>query len=279
MKRFLIPVLLSLFCFASCRKDQAPDPTPHKPCFVIYGNSISGIYVPGGRHVNDSTNSIDFYIRPDEMENFHTDPIRTEWQLYLSAHSRQVSWGASSLDEFALGIIQKRESKVEQKFKEYVESYQLENKRVAAAFVSAYVRGVPTITANDVFLGQPAGADLSDYFLFSDPNIMGISGTDWEVSDRMDMIGCYQRPSAFFEYDKMVPLAINIRTVGIPEEVSLTSLNLYPYGGDNAIIVTIKFPVTFERYWAWCKALYTNPDAVETFQDGYIRATIPFDRK
>ena len=164
MKRFLIPVLLSLFCFASCRKDQAPDPIPHKPCFAIYGNSISGIYVPGGRHVNDSTNSIDFYIRPDEMENFHTDPIGTEWQLYLSAQSRQVSWGASSLDEFALGIIQKRESKVEQKFKEYVESYQLENKRVAAAFVSAYVRGVPTITANDVFLGQPAGTDLSDYF-------------------------------------------------------------------------------------------------------------------
>ena len=155
MKRWCLLLLLLFFSalsLISCRKDQANGSKP-APCFVIYGNSISGSFSPGGRHVNDSTNSIDFYILSYEVDNFHIDPIRTEWQLYLSAQSRQVSWGASSLDEFALGIIQKRESIVEQKFKEYVESYQLENKRVAAAFVSAYVRGVPTITADDTFLG------------------------------------------------------------------------------------------------------------------------------
>ena len=279
MRGFLIPVLLSLFCFASCRKDQAPDPIPHEPHFGIYGNSISGVFSTQDRQVNESTNSIDFYIRPYEIDYFNLDPIGTDAQLYYSLSNRKKSWGASSLDEFALGVILEREREVEKKFKDFVELYQLENPWESAGFVSAYVRGVPTITADDTFLGQPAGADLSDYFLFRDPNFMGISGTDWEVSDRMDMIGCYQRPSDFFEYDKMVPMAMYIRTVGIPEEVSLTSLNLYPYGGDNAIIVTIKFPVTFERYWAWCKALYTNPDAVETFQDGYIRATIPFVRK
>lgn len=279
MRGFLIPVLLSLFCFASCRKDQAPDPTPNEPHFGIYGNSISGVFSPQDRRVNESTNSIDFYIRPYEIDYFNLDPNGTDAQLCYSVFNRKKSWGASSLDEFALGVILEREREVEKKFKGFVELYQLENGWESAGFVSAYVRGVPTITADDTFLGQPAGTDLSDYFLFSDPNIMGISGTDWEVSDRMDMIGCYQRPSDFFEYDKMVPMAMYIRTVGIPEEVSLTSLNLYPYGGDNAIIVTIKFPVTFERYWAWCKALYTNPDAVETFQDGYIRATIPFVRK
>ena len=273
MKRFFIPVLLSLLSFASCTKDQTPD----GPSFVVYGNSISGVFSPQDRHVNESTNSIDFYVRPYEIDYFNLDPIGTDAQLYYSVIYREKLKGASSLDEFALGIILERESEVEKKFKDLVELYQLENQRQSTGFVSAYVRGVPTITADDTFLGQPAGADLSDYFLFSDPNILGIFGTDWKVSDRMDMIGCYQKPSDFFEYDKMVPLSIRIRTVGLPEEVSLTSLN--HYGGDNPIIVTIEFPVTFERYWAWCKALYTNPDAVEKFQDGYIRATIPFDRK
>ena len=48
---------------------------------------------------------------------------------------------------------------------------------------------------------------------------------------------------------------------------------------DELIRLTITVPVRYERYWEWCKALYSNPDAVEAFEDRELRIVIPLIRK
>ncbi len=83
----------------------------------------------------------------------------------------------------------------------------------------------------------------------------------------------------FFTMDRLLPLVIVIRLPEIPDEIEPDTIWGKQLQEDELIRLTITVPVRYERYWEWCKALYSNPDAVESFEDRQLRIVIPFIRK
>ena len=211
------------------------------------------------------------------------EPSTTDAVLWRSVSQsvRKLDESASDMEAFAFDHIIEKESYIEKEFQQYVKDLgrPKSNHHSNGLFISVFVRGTPSIVANQSFMGRPPGSDLSDCFIFKDQNIIGISGKDWTLSKRADQAETYLTTPEFFVKDKMLPLRIWVRTVGLPEEVSVDPLDLASNGGADPINVTISIPVTYERYWDWCKELYINPDAVERFTEGEIKSVIPFVRK
>lgn len=277
MKRLLsIILLLCTMVLSSCR----PDPFKDTRFFAIYGNSISGKYDICDYTLNSILNAIEFRARPSEIENINLDPIGTDRLLHFSILSRKLMQSASPEETFAFERILEREQATESKYQDYCHRLGRENDIMASAeFVSAYIGGIPSISADGELFGQPAGTDLSSWFTFRDQNIIGLLGTDLTMLELADRVDVYQTAAEFFVQDKMFPLQLDLRLESIPNEITLEELPVIRYVGDDVITVTISIPVTFERYWDWCKALYTNPQAEEKFADGEIRIAIPFIRK
>lgn len=270
----ILPLFWSIMTFVSC---SVPNQEEKKAVFGIYGNSISGKYDIVQSSIIGS-NSIEFFVRPTELEWMNLNPSGTDRVLYYSTADRKLLSAASSVEAFAYERILDREQVLERNFKDYCHRLGRERDVMASSgFVSAYIRGIPSISANGDLFGQPAGVDLSSWFTFRDQNIIGLWGTDFTMSEQADMVDVYQTVAEFFVQDKMLPLQLNICMEHIPDEIDVSQ---HPKNdGDDVIKVFITIPVTFERYWDWCKALYTNPQAEEEFADGEIRIAIPFIRK
>ena len=277
MKRILVIIMLmSIAGLTSCRKD----PSDNTPFFFIYGNSISGEYVIFDHSINSAASAVEYRVRPSEIDDMNYDPIGTDRVLYYSTIDRRLMQSASSEEAFAYERILEREQTIESDFQDYCHRLGREGDAMARSmFVSAYVSGTPAIAANGELFGQPAGTDLSEWFDFKDTNIICVSGTDYTMSEQADIVDTYKAPAEYFLSDKMIPLQLDILVKRIPDEITLKELPVIRYGGDDVITVTISIPVTFERYWDWCKALYSNPQAEERFANGEIRIAIPFIRK
>lgn len=277
MKRLLsIILLLCIVVLNSCR----PDPLKNTQFFAIYGNSISGKFDIHDYHINSNLNTLEFYARPSEIDYINLDPIGTDRILHFSTLGRKLMRSASPEETFAFERILEREQATESKYQDYCHRLGRDNDTMASAeFVSAYIRGIPSISADGELFGQPAGTDLSNWFTFRDQNIIDLWGTDLSMSEQADKADVYQTPAEFFVQGKMFPLTLHLRLKSIPDEITLEELPVIRYVGDDVITVTISIPVTFERYWDWCKALYTNPLAEEKFSDGEIRIAVPFIRK
>lgn len=271
----IIPLLWVLVTFVS---GCAPIREEKKAVFAIYGNSISGEY-----DIFPSTiesNSIEFGAQPTEINYMNLNPSGTDRVLYYSTVDRKLPSSATPIEAFAYERILEREQATESKYQDYCHRLGRENDLTASsAFVSAYIRGIPSISADGELFGQPAETDLSNWFTFRDQNIIDLWGTDLSMSEQADKADVYQTPAEFFVQGKMFPLTLHLRLKSIPDEITLEELPVIRYVGDDVITVTISIPVTFERYWDWCKALYNNPLAEEKFSDGEIRIAVPFIRK
>ena len=148
-----------------------------------------------------------------------------------------------------------------------------------ARFISGFVHGTPSVTANRVLFGQPAGSDLSEWVRFGDGNIISVYGTEYRMVEKGN-VGKESIPAQdFFTMDRLLPLVIVIRLPEIPDEIEPDTVWGKQLQEDELIRLTITVPVRYERYWEWCKALYSNPDAVEAFEDRELRVVIPLIRK
>lgn len=256
---------------------------------VIYGRSING-NSPSGKYDNidfrfdASSNS--FYIQdiPHEF-NYAAESEDKVDVLHVSALWGVLSKRASGAEAFAFERICERNQKLKDQLISYSEEINgtesIEEYRIPhVSFISAYVNGTPSITANGVLFGQPAGSDLSEWFRFEDYNIIAVFGTEYNMLKRADEVNTLLSPSEYFVMDKLIPYTIVIRLVEVPEEIKAE----VPWGygkhfeESELIRVNIQVPVLYERYWEWCEALYTNPDAHEVFEEGLIRIQIPFIR-
>lgn len=280
MKRSYYIISLLGLGLLSCTPDMNDNLSP----LIILGNgnlgkSFSGHYVSYDSGIDTHSNSYWYACRPYEFS--YAPKSRAEVDaLWESFTYGELSTKATPEEAFAYERIQERMLPLSEQFKQYrnqlIGSNNYIDKTAVAAFICAYVTGTPTITADDTLFGLPAGTDLSDYFCFGDRNIIGVTGTDYMMVERADIVNDYQKASEYFIEDRMLPSILYLSTVGIPEEIiPPTSHN--PYG--DVIRVSVTIPVLLERYWEWCKALYNNPNAEEEFLSGDISIVLSFTKK
>lgn len=246
----------------------------------ITGESPSGTYVPHDWSVDEESGSFLIGAIPLEFDVASSGYVDA---LYLSCSSGELYKHATNAEAFAFDRINERSRPLKEKYEQYrrklMEEGSFDDFSTRAAFIHVYVRGAASIRADDTLFGQPAGTDLTEWFRFGDDCIIEVVGTGYEMVERADLAKKYQRASDYFIMDRMLPFQLNIRTVGIPEEIAMPEEHHLRYSGDDIINVTFFLPVRFERYWDWSLALYSDPDAEERIEDGEIRFVIPFVRK
>ena len=252
---------------------------------VIYGSSQWG-YIPSGTYAisekmwDKGTNTLSFHVTPDA---FMQEPPRgaTIDALYRSVSYGELDKAATEAEAFAYERIEERTRTLKDQYVQYLDQLAESEginpmmlKSQHATFIYAYVQGIPSITADGEFFGQPAGTDLSEWFCFRDRNLISVSGREYKMERKKDRFA-YESASTYFTKDKILPLVLNVGITSLPDNLSYTGR----VAGDDVLHVTISIPVRFERYWEWCKALFTNPEATEEFTDTNIQFTIPFIRK
>lgn len=278
-------IILTMISFGllSCTRDM----NDSLSSLTIFGNgstgkTLSGVYEINEYRVERDSSSIIISVLPQEFNYAPSNPADYD-KLWESVLYGKLIKDASDEEAFAYECITERIRPLSEQFEQYcrqllTEGY-LNKKSAKAAFINVYVKGLPSIKADGILFGQPAGGDLSEWFRFGDKNVISISGTDYKMENKGDIINAYQQVSEYFTFDRMMPLQLYICTATIPEEITLSEFPVRRYAGDDVIRVTVTIPVRFERYWEWCRALYSNPNAEETFIDGNIQFVIPFIRK
>lgn len=252
---------------------------------VIYGNSISGKYDILGFEKEEQTNTFAVKTWPEYFSD--AEAVNRNFLIGSVRYGKPIKMqsGSPSKEElFAFERVTERNRDLVDNYEKYcrpmIESGELRNNTAISSFVSAYVLDLPTITADDILFGQPAGTDITDWFRFKDPNLVAIIGLDYRMEGRYQDKDKYMPASEFFIKDKMLPFVLHIAPVETPAEISIDNLpNNWWYNGDDIITLTVSIPVRLERYWDWCKALYSNPDAVEEIKEDNIRIQIPLVRK
>lgn len=270
MKRIsLIIVAIVPFCVCQC---SANDPVPDLSPIAIYGGDLSGRFELMSYNVDRKTNTMSFEACPTEFYFASSNPD----PLWMSVYSGKLSKQATKEEAFAFERIVERNKPLNEAFDEY--KYRVDEWR-GGTFVSAYVTGIPVITATGKLFGKEAGTDLSSQFLFGDKNNIGIIGMDYSMEERQDLKGNYVKAEDYFIDDRMLPFTICFQIVDIPEEITLEELPVIRYVGDDIIKVSILIPVRIEHYWAWCMELYNKPDSIESFSSGVVSITVPLVRK
>ena len=273
----LSSILLAVSCDVFSNEEMAK--------VVIYGNSISGEYDILGFEKDEATNTFAVKAWPKYFSDAET--VNRNFLIGSVRYGKPIKMqsGSPLIEEsFAFEQITERNRELVDNYEKYcrpmIESGVLRNNAANSSFVSVYVLNLPTITADDILFGQPAGTDITEWFRFKDPNLVAIFGMDYKMEGRYQDKDKYLPASDFFIKDKMLPFVLYIAPIETPSEISIDNLpNKWWYNGDDIITLTVSIPVRFERYWDWCKALYSNPDAVEEIKDGKISVRIPLVRK
>ncbi len=270
--------------FVSCVPDRSEDKLQSLAIYdySITGKSPLGTYEISEYGVDKASDSFRITVRPQEFD-YAPDGSANVDALWMSVTYGELYNTASAEEAFTYERITERNRQLVDKFEQYrrqlIDEGTFNDKSTRASFINVYVKGEASIIADGALFGQSAGTDLSKWFRFGDGCIIGVNGTDYKMVERANYVNEYQLISDYFTSDKMLPLQIKLCTTSIPEEVSLAELPVVRYVGDDIIKVNITVPVCFERYWDWCKALYSDSNAEEQFVDGEIRIMIPFVKK
>lgn len=284
MKHSYLFLALLAMELVSCTPDRNDDKLQSLTIYdySITGESPSGSYEISEYGVDKASNSLKITVRPQEF-NYAPDGSAKVDALWMSVTYGELYNTASAEEAFTYERITERNRPLVVKFERYrrqlIDEGKFNDKSTRASFINVYVKGDASIIADGALFGQSAGTDLSEWFRFGDGCIIGVNGTDYKMVERANYVNGYQPSSDYFTKDRMLPLQIKLSTISIPEEISLAELPVVRYVGDDIIKVTITVPVCFERYWNWCKALYSDSNAEEQFVDGEIRIVIPFVRK
>ncbi len=290
MKRF-ISLLSVAICLVSCKRYYDPDLDNYSK-LQIFGNSLGGNYELSDWGVNKTTGLYTFCSWPYEFAFGNYNGLYTS-VLYRSTLYGKLSKDASKVEAYTFERYTERTKKISEQFEEYRRQL-IEDKEepvikkatdeiAIGQFVSAYVRGLPTVKANGTLFGQEAWTELRDWFEFGDRNYLDITGPDYMFKGKTGTVGhgldCnFYSAKEYFTDGKMFPLCLYCRTVKNPNEVVLDE-NEQPFEDPDVITVSFCIPVTFERYWKWCEALYSDPDAKEEFVDGAIYFKLRFKIK
>ena len=290
MKRLLIVALAgcSLMTTACFREIDVKNDDYRYPPLAIYGCSIngvspSGIYDNVEMRVENDANSLYVTAMPQEF-NYAAESEATVDALYSAAANGTLPRKASAAEAFAFERITERNHMLQEQFIQYRDRLigpepVPERLTPHARFISGFVQGAPSVTANRVLFGQPAGSDLSEWVRFGDGNIISVFGTEYRMVEKGDVGEESISAQEFFTMDRLLPFIIVIRLPEIPDEIEPDTVWGKHLSEDELIRLTITVPVRYERYWEWCKALYSNPDAVEEFVDQELRIVVPFVRK
>ena len=286
-------IILSLALYplmtTACFKNNDGESDDYRyPPLAIYGSSIngvspSGIYDNIEMRVDKDANSFYATAEPHEF-NYAAESEATVDPLYVAASSGTLPKKASAAEAFAFERITERNRMLQEQFIQYRDRLigpepVSEILTPHARFISGFVHCTPSVTANSVLFGQPAGSDLSEWVRFGDGNIISVYGTEYRMVEK-GHVGKESIPAQdFFTMDRLLPLVIVIRLPEIPDEIEPDTIWGKQLQEDELIRLTITVPVRYERYWEWCKALYSNPDAVEAFEDRELRIVIPLIRK
>lgn len=266
-------------CLLSCNKHFNGEEAQSPIAILGYGasgQSPSGNYVINRTEWDRTSNTFSFLVVPRE---FMDSPTNID-ALYRSVIFGELVQKASPVEAFAYERINERLSPLKQQYLKYREEWvQSTGKDVrgingfVSSFIHAYVCGVPVITADDILFGQPQGTDLSAWFRFRDNNIVSIVGTEYKMQEKGDIYETSQTAAEYFTMERMMPQVLYV-CIDMPEEVTYTGRLV----GDDVVKVTISIPVRFEKYWEWCKELYSNPEAKEQFVESTIRIELHFIR-
>lgn len=275
MKYKLLLCTVLLFSLLSCNKH--PRGIEETAPISILGNgasgtSPSGSYAINGAEWDQTSRTIRIKVAPEE---FLVSPGTID-VLYLSVLYGTLEKGASQEEAFAYERIEERMAPLKSQYAQYHEGLVKDSReKHISSFIQAYVSGTPTITADDVLFGQPAGSDLSAWITFRDQNIVSVFGEDYQMKGRADEVDSFQTASEYFLQDRMMPQVLYVCIENMPEDITYTGR----VAGDDIVKLTISIPARFERYWEWCKDLYSNPDSKEKFLENTIRIEIPLVRK
>lgn len=130
------------------------------------------------------------------------------------------------------------------------------------SLTTVYIRKIPSIYADKTLFGEPAGADLSSYFL-ARTKLFRLEGIEYQVSPPVFDADAFIERAPFcamkeyYSPGTVLPWEIILNTTKKPEEL----------GSGERITLTFTFPVVVEHYWSWLLELYDNPDAVERFSE------------
>ena len=276
-----LPSLLFAVCFASCHVET---PQGQLPPVVICGNTLSGKYEITGA-VKNEDNTLSVSIWPEEFTE--TAPEKYDILVGSVFDGKIIKSDYASIskeESFAFERITERNKSINEQCEQYrkqmAESGVLDDPAARSVFVTAYIQGLPTLVADDILFGQPAGSDLSDWFRFTDANLIDVFGWDYRMEGKAQERNQFISASKYFIKDKLMPLKLQISPVETPAEINTDNwTGEWRYSGDDIITLSVSIPVRFERYWDWCKALYGNPAAAQEVQDGTIQVKIPFVRK
>ena len=290
MKRLMILALAlcPLMMTACLRGNDVESDEYRYPPLAIYGCSIngvspSGIYDNIEMKVEKDANSFYATVEPHEF-NYAAKSEATVDVLYVAAATGTLPTRASAAEAFAFERITERNRLLQEQFIQYRDRLigtepVPERMTPHARFISGFVNGAPSVTANKVLFGQPAGSDLSEWVRFGDGNIISVYGTEYRMVEKEDVGKESLSAQEFFTMDRLLPFVIVIRLPEIPDEVEPDTVWGKQLEEEELIRLTITVPVRYERYWEWCKALCSDPDAVEAFEDRDLRIVIPFIRK
>ena len=266
---------LLFFCLLSCNKRY--NRTEDMALIAILGNGASGMspsgsYAINGTEWDKTSNTLSIVVAPEEFLRSYTKIDA----LYMSALNGRLEEGASPEEAFAFERMEERMTALKNQYTRYHDGLIKDSReRHVSSFIQAYVSDTPSITANDVLFGQAAGADLSAWFTFRDKNIVSVFGEDYQMEERADLVDSFQTASEYFIQGRMMPQVLYVCIENMPDDITYTGR----VTGDDIVKVNISIPVRFERYWEWCKELYSNPEAKESFLDKTIQIEIPFVRK
>jgi len=277
MRYRLLLFTLLFFCLLSCNKRFQDRGAGDMALITILGNgasgtSPSGSYAINGTEWDKTSKTLSIAVVPKE---FMSSPTKID-VLYLSALYGALENGASPEEAFAFERMEERMAPLRNQYARYHESLiERPQDRYFSTFIQAYISGMPSITANDILFGQAAGTDLSAWFTFRDKNIVNVFGEDYQMEERADLYDSFQTASEYFIQNKMMPQVLYVCIENMPDDITYTGRVV----GDDIVKVNISIPVRFERYWEWCKALYSNPEAKEDILNKTIRIEIPLVRK
>lgn len=293
MKKYcLILLLLLLYPACSILPPHIPYYEDVKPAIVInceneMGQAFSGSFVADYIKFNTLEQNFQIVAVPYEYPYAdHTKPLTSMLYYSLSAGKR-ISY-SSKEDKYAFELIRKRNKPLNERYIKYCEkngyddSFEIND--IRSEFLSIYIEGEPTITADKTLFGKPAGEDLSEFFLFYERfNKVRLYGEDYQM---VGIISKNERTlfskSEFFEKGRLLPGSIGIFTTCVPQEVNTeydSPSGLYKnqyHGEDNIVHVSFMFPARYEQYWDYCRRLYSNPTAKLNVKDITVHIKIPF---
>lgn len=276
----LVIFVLQGCCFFEMEKYIEEEYPVKISCYAWNGDDFSGEWIADQYQFKADTlivgtNLIENYYEAKEY-SAKVDNLSYFYNSDYLFNNRSLS----EQEEFAINLIRVREAKIQDKYINYcvkngLNHFSVYRRYLIAGFFSMYIDGEPKVTSTKTLFGQPAGTDISKWFKYeaANGNPVDIVGQEYEMIP-IEQYGRARYASDFFIKDKLLQ-SLTIEMI-VPDEMEKCYPNSFEYLESEKGDIFISIPVRYEKYWQYCKELFSNPDAVLETEEMTVKIRIPF---